>query len=496
MAATRTRRIADVIDVAERNLCTGCGTCAFLAPDEIAMVDDVTDGRRPVRIGSGPLAVAALDACPGVHLEHDPAGFAAGVQRRPAPALGARRRAVGGPRHRHVGAATGVERRRRRRRSPSIGCSGASRGVLHVRAAAGEPWRNEPVLSRTAASVLAAPGSRYAPASPGEGLALVEAAPGPCVVIGKPCDIASVRQAARLRPELAERIDLTIAVFCAGTPSTAGTLEMLAAMGVSDLGDVRSLAYRGDGWPGRGAGCSCARGREPRPLSYEQSWGEILAAPPAVALQDLPRPHRRVRRHRRGRPVVAAHGRRPRPLARGGPHRAGASRRARRHGVGRAARSSRRRPIAWPARSRTSCRRAARCGVGCRRCGPSACRRRATATSPPSVRGGSTSAPGTRSARWPAPPAGSVRDDLRRPRPVRPLAGRPRAPPHTTGERRRASATRGACVVDPRAASATRRAAAAGAPCTATRTAEATLDTTAAPAMPCSGSTDRRGRRP
>ena len=104
--------------------------------------------------------------------------------------------------------------------------------MLHVRAVPDEPWRNEPVLSRDPDEVLAASGSRYAPASPGEGLALVEAAPGPCVVIGKPCDIAGVRQAARLRPELAERIDLTIAVFCAGTPSTRGTLEMLAAMGV------------------------------------------------------------------------------------------------------------------------------------------------------------------------------------------------------------------------------------------------------------------------
>jgi coenzyme F420 hydrogenase subunit beta len=275
MATTRTRRIADVVDVAERNLCTGCGTCAYLAPGEVAMVDDVATGRRPVRIGAGPGAAAALDACPGLHLEHDPAGFADGVMPELLPLWGpvvelweghatdtlVRRRASSG------GAATALAIDRLQR--------GVAQGVLHVRAAAGEPWRNEPVLSRTAASVLAASGSRYAPASPGEGLALVEAAPGPCVVIGKPCDIASVRRAARLRPELAERIDLTIAVFCAGTPSTAGTLEMLATMGVTDLGDVRSVAYRGDGWPGE-ARVQLRSRHEPRPLSYDQSWGEIL----------------------------------------------------------------------------------------------------------------------------------------------------------------------------------------------------------------------------
>ncbi len=271
------RAIADVIDVAERNLCTGCGACAYVAPDEIAMVDDVEAGRRPVRIGAGPGAQAALAVCPGVLLEHDPAAFPADVEPELLPLWGpvvelweghaadpvVRRAASSG------GAATALAVDRLQR--------GLAHGVLHVRAAAGEPWRNEPVLSEDAASVLAACGSRYAPASPAEGLALVEAAPGPCVVIGKPCDIAAVQRAARLRPELADRIDLTIGVFCAGTPSTAGTLEMLATMGVTDLADVRSVDYRGDGWPGEArVELRSPRTPRPTPLSYDRSWGEIL----------------------------------------------------------------------------------------------------------------------------------------------------------------------------------------------------------------------------
>jgi coenzyme F420 hydrogenase subunit beta len=270
-------RITDVLDVAERNLCTGCGTCAYLAPEEVAMVDDVDDGRRPVRIAAGPRAEEALAACPGVELAHEPDRFSDAVLEDLLPlwgpvvqlweghaaAPGVRRRASSG------GAATALAIDRLER--------GCAHGVLHVRAAAGEPWRNEPVLSRSAAEVLAASGSRYAPASPGEGLALVAAAPGPCVVIGKPCDIASVRRAAELRPELADRIDLTIAVFCAGTPSTAGTLEMLAAMGVADVEQLRALDYRGDGWPGdaRAAFGAPDAPREAA-LSYAASWGDIL----------------------------------------------------------------------------------------------------------------------------------------------------------------------------------------------------------------------------
>jgi coenzyme F420 hydrogenase subunit beta len=271
------QKIADVLDVAERHLCTGCGTCAFLAPDEVAMVDDVEAGRRPVRIGPGPRARLALAACPGVEVAHDDDPSPAPVDPELRPLWGPvltmweghaadptdRRGASSG------GAATALAIDRLRH--------GAA-GVLQIRAAAEEPWRNEPVLSRTAAEVRSARGSRYAPASPGEGLDLVTGADGPCVVVGKPCDVAGVRRAAGLRPDLAEHLDLTIAVFCAGTPSTAGTMEMLAAMGVTDLDQVRSLDYRGDGWPGDArVDVVDPDGGHRRPaLSYADSWGAIL----------------------------------------------------------------------------------------------------------------------------------------------------------------------------------------------------------------------------
>jgi coenzyme F420 hydrogenase subunit beta len=83
--------------------------------------------------------------------------------------------------------------------------------------------------------------------------------------------------ASRLRPELADRIDLTIAVFCAGTPSTAATLEMLAVMGVPHLAALRDLDYRGDGWPGAArARFETDAGEEEAALSYDASWGGIL----------------------------------------------------------------------------------------------------------------------------------------------------------------------------------------------------------------------------
>jgi len=105
----------------------------------------------------------------------------------------------------------------------------------------------------------------------------VEAAPAPCVFIGKPCDVAAARNLAKLRPALAAKLGLTIGIFCAGTPSTRGTLEMLKAMGVGDPRTVDHVRYRGRGWPGRAAATvRTAGGLARRELSYEQSWGEIL----------------------------------------------------------------------------------------------------------------------------------------------------------------------------------------------------------------------------
>jgi len=151
-------------------------------------------------------------------------------------------------------------------------------GVLHVRSRLDVPYLNETVFSKTRQELLAGAGSRYAPASPCDSLELIEHAPGPCVFVGKPCDVAALRKAMELRPKLQEKVGLTIAFFCAGTPSTLGTVEMLKQMGIADPASVVCLRYRGRGWPGM----ATAEFRDSegvikqRQLNYEQSWGDIL----------------------------------------------------------------------------------------------------------------------------------------------------------------------------------------------------------------------------
>ena len=88
-----------------------------------------------------------------------------------------------------------------------------------------------------------------------------------------PCDVAAVNNVRKQKPSLDEKVGVTIACFCAGTPSTNGTLEMLRNMGIHSLENISALRYRGWGWPGKTTAVS---GKVQSELSYEQSWGDIL----------------------------------------------------------------------------------------------------------------------------------------------------------------------------------------------------------------------------
>lgn len=269
-------RMRTVHDVARQQMCTGCGVCAYLAPDEVRMVDDVAHGRRPlpvVPVGGGGEAIAC---CPGTGLAHAEQGPAPDeiteLRRTWGPVRAVFEGYAADPQIRYAGSSGGVSTALAAFCLEQQGMAGA----LHIGARADAPYLNEARFSRTRADLIAATGSRYAPASPCERLDLIEKAEAPAVFVGKPCDVAAARMAAQLRPELARRLGLTIAFFCAGTPSTRGTLEMISKLGAAPE-DVTSVRYRGEGWPGRAR--VTAAGDPPdrdRSLSYDESWGEIL----------------------------------------------------------------------------------------------------------------------------------------------------------------------------------------------------------------------------
>lgn len=262
-------------DVAFWRLCMGCGACAYGCPNQaIEMLNLPQYGIRP-RIDATRCEACGtcLNYCPGIALErlekqpeHNPI-----LWNEWGPVRSLWEGYAGDPEIRYLGSSGGMAT------ALSLYCleQEAAAGVFHIRENPDNPLENQGMISRDRSDLVKATGSRYCPAALCGDLKKLEAMDGPCVVVGKPCDIEALHKACEQVPGLREKVFLTISIFCAGTPALEGTLKALAAMGVQRE-QVESLRYRGCGWPGMMT-AQCRDGAACRPLSYEQAWGQILS---------------------------------------------------------------------------------------------------------------------------------------------------------------------------------------------------------------------------
>jgi coenzyme F420 hydrogenase subunit beta len=274
------RRADSIQEVVRRNMCMGCGTCAAARPDIVRMTDTLGHGRRPVIAADAPPEAGRelAKVCPGRAIDAAPpapGGKADYSHAAWGPVLEVWEGYASDPELRFRGSSGGVVS------ALATFCidQKAYAGAVQVRARPDQPLLNETVISRSREDVLAASASRYAPASPCERLADLKDSRQPHVFIGKPCDVAGSARLAVEQPSLADSVALSISIFCAGTPSVAGSRELLQRLGVADGDEVLELRYRGRGWPGEMA----VRFRQAdsgevheASMSYAEGWGEIL----------------------------------------------------------------------------------------------------------------------------------------------------------------------------------------------------------------------------
>ena len=241
----------DLPTIVSQGLCTGCGLCESIAGRQRVEMALTSAGRmRPHQ--HAPLEDRLLEkiraVCPGIAVTGpDPAQVAdRGVMHD-----------IWGPiRSIHRGWSTDAEIRYRSAAGGAmtgLACylleSGKVQAIVHVRASARHPMETDALVSRTAAEARSGAQSRYGPAAPlrhveqllDEGIRFA--------VFAKPCDIAAIRNLARLDPRVDRQVAYLVTIFCGGVP-TVQTAEKIAAYHGLSAEEVSLFRWRGNGWPG------------------------------------------------------------------------------------------------------------------------------------------------------------------------------------------------------------------------------------------------------
>jgi len=269
------RRFTDVSDVVKWRLCLGCGACEYACPEKkIKLIDFIDQGIRPV-ISPGDCSGCSdcVSVCPGIGMSHDSTinktdGLINSLTGSWGPVLEIWEGHATDKAIRFDGSSGGLAS------ALALYCveKEEMQGIVHVGNDGEKLYKNKSTFSRTRSEVLSATGSRYSPASPCDQLESIETSNGECVFIGKPCDVEGLRKAQSIRPKLSKNVGVAIGIFCAGTPSTRGTVDLLKKHGINH-DDVQEIRYRGRGWPGNFA-VRLKNETEWRELAtYEEAWG-------------------------------------------------------------------------------------------------------------------------------------------------------------------------------------------------------------------------------
>lgn len=276
-------KLQNVADMVKWRMCLGCGACLWACKQgKIRLYDFLDEGLRPVVEGDNCGSCRnCLNVCPVFNCEYlntsitSNKSFNLGFQKKWGPIIKLWEGYAVDPEIRFKGASGGVLT------ALSAYCleKGRVYGILHTGADPENPIRNRTRLSRTREQLLISCGSRYSPASVCNGIGILERADGPCVLIGRPVEIAAFKNALKLSPSLEKKVGLTMSFFCAETPSTRGTLALLSKIGVN-VEDLKRLRYRGYGWPGDFVVMMKNESKPLAKISYRESWGFLQAYRP------------------------------------------------------------------------------------------------------------------------------------------------------------------------------------------------------------------------
>jgi len=121
--------------------------------------------------------------------------------------------------------------------------------AIHIGANPDNPFDNIIKISKSAIEVIENADSRYAPSAPLKNITQLIEPNKKYVFVGKPCDVAALRQLSFYSPIISTQIKYYLSFFCFGIPSINQTKKLVNQFGIHEK-DVFKLYYRKAGWPG------------------------------------------------------------------------------------------------------------------------------------------------------------------------------------------------------------------------------------------------------
>jgi coenzyme F420 hydrogenase subunit beta len=243
--------VRNLDDIVENGLCAGCGICESMVGRDVVEMEVTLDQRlRPKT--KEPLENTAfqeiLKVCPGVTMMGPakdnvaPSGPTNGTF---GPVLSLYRGWASDENVRYHAASGGVLTAL----AMYLLESKKVEAVLHVEASAEYPLMTNSLVSTSAHQVYDGAQSRYGPAAPLTQVHRLLDEGCVFAVIGKPCDVAAIRNLARIDERVKKQIPYTLTFFCGGLPSFRMPTDMAAHFGIK-VTDLSRFRFRGEGWPG------------------------------------------------------------------------------------------------------------------------------------------------------------------------------------------------------------------------------------------------------
>ena len=143
--------------------------------------------------------------------------------------------------------------------------SGEIDGCVVTRMRPNKPWLGEAFVARNPTELKSSQGSRYTIIPLNRTLQEIRETPGRYAVIGLPCHVHGIREAAQVDPVLAERIAAVLGTFCGGALELTLVPELLQTKKIP-IGSICNFEFRGGQWPGQMR--AVFPNKKPQPVHY------------------------------------------------------------------------------------------------------------------------------------------------------------------------------------------------------------------------------------